>query len=269
VNEGSIRLLLQNTSRLDPEKIEKLIPDWSKAFKYRELLEPLKLPQTEDITPFSQAGIDHISKFTTAGAFSEGSGEVRFGLIDVNKLISPLVYFDNDYIEELRPELQGNDEIDLIRFAFPETLVTSVAAALEPTLKGAVFVSNQKGLTVSPIKIENTPTGTHVSFTVATGINFIHVGNFAGRLFLKNGMHRAFLLLQNGIKHIPCAIVDEPALPASFTASYPTFTHGALLQSRPPFLTDFMDPELSVNIPIQRTNKLVRIFSEESVIPVL
>jgi hypothetical protein len=194
--------------------------------------------------------------------------DVSFAYVPVDQLINPLVYIDYEYLEELKPDITGSDPIDIWKFALPERITTRLKAITDPTQKSMTFISNQKGLTVSPMRVQNTPEGTEVSFLVTASGTAILVGENSGRLFLKNGIHRAYLLAQMGLSRIPCIVVREQGPLANLVSSYPAFTASTLSQLRPPLLVDFFKPELSLQVPLQRTHKLVRVSAEETIVPI-
>jgi hypothetical protein len=124
-------------------------------------------------------------------------------------------------------------------------------------------------LTVSPARVRQTSQGTEVTFLVAANWSLILVANYSGRLILRNGIHRAFLLAKMGMKTVPCVLVNEVGdLPNIHNTTYPSFAPQMLIQPRPPLLVDFLDPELCLQVPLQRTHKVIRIAAEELVIPV-
>lgn len=197
------------------------------------------------------------------------SQEVSLAFVRLDQLVNPLVFLDYELLDTLKPELPSIDDIQVARFAIPKTLITHVKAITDPTQRNIIFVSNEKALTVGPMQVTQTPEGTEVKFMVGSNLSMIMVANRSGRLILRNGIHRAFLLAKMGVQIAPCVLVKETG-PLQFvpTAAYPTFAPSVLELPRPPLLSDFFDPELCLEAPLLRTHKLIRISAEETMIPV-
>jgi hypothetical protein len=123
-------------------------------------------------------------------------------------------------------------------------------------------------MTVSNVRLRSTPEGTEVSYLIAANASGIVVSYIGDRFVLRNGIHRAYLLAQLGIKEIPCVFVKDRNAVPFVSAAYPTFTPGVLVQPRQPLLVDFLRPELCLQAPIRRTHKAIRITADEIMIPV-
>jgi len=197
-----------------------------------------------------------------------GDREFGIGYISIEALTNPLVFIDYELLEDMKPELPGTSAIEVARFAFPEVLAMPITMVGEPTQKTVTFVSRQKTMSVSNVRLRSTPEGTEVSYVIAANASGIVVSEIGDRFVLRNGIHRAFLLAQLGIKEIPCILVKEPGTVPFVASSYPTFAPPILLQPRQPMLTDFMRPELCIQAPIRRTQKVIRISADETMIPV-
>jgi hypothetical protein len=130
------------------------------------------------------------------------------------------------------------------------------------------LVSSQRSFGVIGHSIGEVPDkGIEVRFLIAPSPQAILVSHVGGRLFLRNGIHRAFLLASMGAKEIPCILIHETQIP-TVASAYPTFSPAILGKPRPPLLTDALDQDLALKVPIQRTHKVVRISAEDILIPV-
>ncbi len=265
--------LLSSLTRLDHKDIEALIPEWKKATAKRESLSSLKPGDPSVfVADTVRPPVTEYLKVVEESAFFKALSsvnEVSFAFIAIDKLVNPLVYLDYEYLDTLKPELTSTDDLDVVRFAMPQTLASQVKAGIDPTRHNVIFVSNEKSMTVSPVQLRQTPEGTEVKFIVAANFNMLLVSNHSGRLLIRNGIHRAFLLAQMGVKVVPCILVKERGSIQSLQiTSYPAFAPSVLTLPRPPMLTDFLDPELCLQVPLQRTHKVIRISAEELIIPV-
>jgi hypothetical protein len=273
IDPGSVQLLLSSLTRLEQKDIQTLVAEWPKAAAKRESLPPigpieLPFPGVEAASP---AVSQYLKEVKASPLFNVISSiqEASFAFVPVDQLVNPLVYLDYEYLDSLKPELPSTDDLQVARFAIPLTLVTQVKAVADPTQRNVTFVSNEKTLTVSPMQVRQTPEGTEVKFIVAANFSLLIVANCSGRLIIRNGIHRAFLLAKMGVKVVPCVLINEsgsiPNLPITF---YPAFTPSVLAQPRPPMLSDLFNPDLCLQVPLQRTHKVVRISAEELIIPV-
>lgn len=274
VDANSVQFLLGSITRLEPREIQALATEWPKAAAKRQSLLPLEQSDSA-ILPADTASssvsayFKEIESTPLFGSIASNQ-DVSFAFVSVDQLVNPLVVIDYEYLDSLKPELPGTDDLQVARFAIPQTLVTHAKAVADPTLRNVTFVSNEKSLTVSPIQIRQLSEGTEVRFVVAANFSILLVANYSGRLIIRNGIHRAFLLAQMGVKQVPCILVNETRAVPNFVfpSAYPSFTPPVLTQPRPPMLLDFLDPELCLQIPLQRTHKLIRISAEEVIVPV-
>jgi hypothetical protein len=194
--------------------------------------------------------------------------DLSFVYVPTEHLITPLVFIDNEYLEQLKPEFQSTAELDILKFALPRSTTVHTRALADPTMRSVTFISNLKGLTVGPAQIRQLPEGTEVRFVVTASLNVIWVSLVQDRLVLRNGMHRAHLLARHGVKEIPCLLTKESTVPILLTSAYPSFAPTTLYSPRPPLLIDYSDPNLSLEAPLQKMNKVIRLVAEESILPV-
>ncbi|MBV8754722.1 MAG: hypothetical protein JO328_17825 [Hyphomicrobiales bacterium] len=102
-----------------------------------------------------------------------------------------------------------------------------------------------------------------VSFMVAAPPNIVVVLRWSGRLFLSNGYHRIYRLMQAGFSHVPCVVREAPSL-AHIAPYGPTFFQEPVLMApRPPLFGDFADPELALIVPLRATRRVIRIRPDE------
>jgi hypothetical protein len=273
VDSDAVQFLLQSFTALASDDIQAALPKLPTATEKRNSLSPLKtidpgLITREAASPEVLGYLEEVKRsplFTSISSIQEAT----LAFVPIDQLVTPLVCIDYEYLDSLKPELSGLEDVQLARFALPQTLATQVKAVAEPTQRNWTFVSNQKTLTVSPARVRQTSQGTEVTFLVAANWSLILVANYSGRLILRNGIHRAFLLAKMGMKTVPCVLVNEVGdLPNIHNTTYPSFAPQMLIQPRPPLLVDFLDPELCLQVPLQRTHKVIRIAAEELVIPV-
>jgi hypothetical protein len=188
--------------------------------------------------------------------------------VPIEFLISPLAMIDYEYVEELRAELRGNDDLSVAKFVFPEMIGVPVRVAVDPSGRTATFVSSSKTLVIGGMQVRQTSIGSvEVKYQVANAASVLVVSRIGNRLYLRSGVHRSFLLASMGIKELPCLLVTEDQVPV-LAGGYPAFTPAVLTQPRPPLLMDFFSDSLSLTAPLIRTQKVIRITAEDYLIPV-
>ena len=197
---------------------------------------------------------------------SQQFGGVELAYLPVKSLITPLALIDYEYVDTIRPELSGDTALSYAKFALPETINVPVKAAVSPDNRSVLLVSRQKSLVVSGMNVQQTPVGLEVKFLMASGAAAVTVSKVANRYYLKNGIHRVYILASLGLTEVPCILVHENQYSPSVSA-YPAFSPNSLMQARPPLLCDFFDAKLSVKAPLQRTTKLIRIAAEDMIVP--
>jgi hypothetical protein len=100
------------------------------------------------------------------------------------------------------------------------------------------------------------------------GTGHVHVVEYKGRHFLKDGYHRCYGLLARGITRVP-AIYERARSFADVHSGGTTFvSQEYLLGTHPPMLTDFHCPAVSATVSQQAFRKVVRIRAEEFVVNV-
>jgi hypothetical protein len=273
LDHPALQIVLTSLSRLDQQTIEQLNSGWQQATAARDTLSPLPAADTAFGPPIEDPSVlgylgELREKHPTFKNIAPGK-DLSIALVRLDGLVCPLVLIDYELLDNLKAELPLLDDLNVARFALPQTLNVPIRAMLDPTMRNVMFVSNEKSLTVGPAQIQQSPLGTMVTFVVGALGSAIIAANYSGRLILRNGIHRAFLLASMGIEFAPCVVVKEdgPIVPSA-TVAYPTFTEAVLTLPRPPLVTDFMNPELRLEIPLQRTHKLVKVSAEETIIPI-
>jgi hypothetical protein len=86
--------------------------------------------------------------------------------------------------------------------------------------------------------------------------SFLNVGCYRGRYFLRDGYHRSFGFLSRGIKVVPAFVRDF----ASFEemAIQPgMLPQDGYLGEQPPVIRDFLDEEVSTEVIVPVTQKLI------------
>jgi hypothetical protein len=96
---------------------------------------------------------------------------------------------------------------------------------------------------------------------------WVQVVEYRGRLFVRNGYHRCWALLNAGARHV-VAIVSKAGTRAELGAAESGYIAEAhLLGSAPPMVADFEDPELYATGVEPATSRVIVIAASESMEP--
>jgi hypothetical protein len=102
-----------------------------------------------------------------------------------------------------------------------------------------------------------------VTFFVTMGSSYLTAARYKGRIFLRDGYHRATALLNNGVTDVPCIFIEartfeEVAAPGAGFLSYET-----VFGMHPPLLPDFWDPAVAAEVRQIELRKVIRIRGDE------
>jgi hypothetical protein len=258
------------SSRLagDERRVNAILEQWPAFVEAKENSRPLVEPSIDDLTDAQRQYVEELGSHPLMQSVKTQYGGYEVRLVSPSSLINPLVWIDLEYIEQLRPELTGTDDRDAIKFAVPREVNVSTQVAVDPDMRGVSLVSAQKYIAAMPPLINQVPgVGMMVSFSIVGLPQLILASRVNGKLYLRNGMHRAFLLAASGVSAIPTVIVDERQL-TPISTMYPSFNNAVLETELPPFLSDLLNSNFTVNIPIARTQKVIRIHVQDLLIPV-
>jgi hypothetical protein len=114
------------------------------------------------------------------------------------------------------------------------------------------------------------------SMTGPNGRSFIslHGGNpsfevaeYRGRWFLRDGYHRAYRLLRDGVHHIPAVVIYARTLKELGATEPWFFGEDQLFSEQPPRVIDFLDETLVLRYERPALHKVIRIRIQESLEP--
>jgi hypothetical protein len=137
--------------------------------------------------------------------------------------------------------------------------------------RGVTLVSENPNLRVSPIRTVaafDEARARVIGFTLEYGNTHIHVVEYLGRYFLKDGYHRCYGLLAGGATHAPVIVERGRSFADVHGGSAEFIAQEQLLGARPPLLPDFFDPAVSATVSQEAFRKAVRIRAETFVVKV-
>jgi hypothetical protein len=149
------------------------------------------------------------------------------------------------------------DILSVATVALPIAEKRTLAAGFDEHKQAWVFSSASPNLRIAGhVRAEVQP-GLHAfGFVVALSTSFLQVARYRNRCLLRDGYHRAYGFLAQGITHVPV-----------FTRDYDTFTEMRLpaglsaqdtyLGDQPPVLSDYLDNTVSASVVMPVTQKVV------------
>lgn len=96
------------------------------------------------------------------------------------------------------------------------------------------------------------------------GSPFFEVAEHHGRWFLRDGYHRAEYLLRSGITQVPAVVIRARTLAELGSIGSWFFSEQILFGPHPPYVSDFLDDQLTQQYARPRMLKTVRVTIEES-----
>jgi len=260
--------LLAGVSRLSDDQQKEYLSKWDQAMSRAKEISQKPIAPGSFREPDGPI-LDYFKEAAPVfqGIFSQFKN-TRFAMVPTEQLITPLTLIDYEYVEELKATLTGTEPSDLARFALPQQLQIQSKASIDPMGRSVSIISAQKTLAIGPLTVNPLPgVGFEVKISIVGTPQMILVSHVGGRMYLRSGIHRVYLLASLGVKEIPCIVIEESQIPLVM-GTYPTFAPHILALPRPPLLVDTPDPTLTLLIPMVRTNKLIRISAEELILPV-
>lgn len=264
--EGEVEQLLPAVSSDPKASIEDIITRWEAA---KARLATLSLDATAQAVRYASeeytSGLDGFEE--VRAALRKHHAEVQFGFIQAANLVNPLMIVDMEFVDFLKQELQAEVcEQTAVSFAFPNQI--NVKVQLLSDARSATVITRFHQFTLSDVRSEAAKdSGIEIRFNVTPVPQMIIVGECRGRFYLKAGMHRAFVLAQSGYSDVPCFIVRENE-PPTISGPYPAYSPDVLNGARPPLLLDALEATFTSRIRYRRTNRVLRIASEDFSIPV-
>jgi hypothetical protein len=96
------------------------------------------------------------------------------------------------------------------------------------------------------------------------GSPFFEVAEFRGRWFLRDGYHRAYLLLRAGVHQLPAVVIRARSLEELGATEPWFFSEKVLFSEYPPMVTDFLDEKLVLHYERAALRRVIRVRIEES-----
>ncbi len=200
---------------------------------------------------------DHINALrqTAAGAFFAEGWQVAVADLSRVCAVQPNVFID--HAENRVRDVEPLDVRSLAAVSLPVPTPSQLPAQFDESRNVWLFSAPNPNLRiVGQFGGQVQPGMIGFGFIVAISPSFMQVARFQGRLFLRDGYHRAVGFLQRGISVVPVFTrefgnLESLNLPAGM------LPQGAYFGDRPPCLPDYFDDAVSVQVQLPAFQKMV------------
>jgi hypothetical protein len=247
-----------------PTPPEPVLRRWDAARAH--LAEGLTEPSAARLRPIEAEFEDHLQQVTTADLFrAQTSGrQWRLAWLRIGDAVSLQESVNLDYARAAARRYDpSSGERGLLELCLP-TDVRPRGNTYHLTggpSQGLTIHSDDLNLMVMRACIEpaqgadpGDPSVARISFLIGKPWHYVHALSVGGRIYLKNGYHRAVGLAEAGIDEIPCVVEQAEDLAP---AQCERFSREVLTARRPPLVRDFLDPAMHVDVPHSRIVKVI------------
>ena len=119
------------------------------------------------------------------------------------------------------------------------------------------------------LQLRRAAMGSPGAFEFHGGSPFFEVAEYRGRWFLRDGYHRAELLLRNQVSQVPAVIIRARTLEELGPIGPWFFSEQVLFSAHPPYVSDFLDEQLTLEYIRPRMLKTLRVSIQESFAPAM
>jgi hypothetical protein len=198
-------------------------------------------------------------------------------VVDLRKVIAYQHFVRIDGFDERKSNINFTSASELMEFCLPlKQQPTPDLVHVDLDGQGYAITSPNPNLRFEDARAENvqlqsplgkqTQDALQIAFVLSMGASFINVAEFNGRTFLRDGYHRAALLVQQGIYQIPCVYIRAKSMDEIGAGEAHMFNQETLFGDNPPFVTDYWDEEVSGSIALKRIQRIVRLRFDEFVV---
>lgn len=208
---------------------------------------------------------DHLAQLrqNAKNLFDEGW---RICTVDLSRLYALQPTTFADYGESGVAEVTSDDTRSLANITLPLGVSVQMAISYDvPQRAWTVSSGNLNLQVIAPLE-PNPSAPFSFGFNVAPSNSLLQVGRFGERYFCTDGHHRAYQLLRNGISNVPALVRDLNAY-TELAPKQGLLPEPVLLGENPPTLSDFLDDQVSADILLPRSRKVVTITATEAEIP--
>lgn len=217
--------------------------------------------QTLAVSPLPDALSGHIDSLRQNPLCAQYFRESwQIAMVDLSAVCAAQPHVYTDHATERVVGVDPADVTSLARVSLPIPVpTTTLAAQFDESKQAWIFSSPNPNLRIAGHFQAQAQPGVNVfGFAVALSASFLQVAIYRDRYLLRDGYHRAFGFLKSGITRVPAFVkefttFDELALPRGMLSL------DAFLGDRPPLLPDYLNDEVSAEVVMPATQRVVLI----------
>lgn len=216
--------------------------------------------------PLPEAFANHLAGVAARPLFSRIHADVRtsFGAVSPATLIPVQPHVDFSFAAEITARAATEEAaLAMCLPVTPESIEAWGHVSEAPGGPSFVVVSPDLNLQVTEMRLDEGD-ALRLIVTVSKTALFVCAVEYRGRLYLKDGTHRAVGLAARGAPHIPAVILhadgDDSLIPRHLTEE-------ALFGDGPPSILDFVTPGLYLSHPWRRLMKIIRLRADAFTVP--
>jgi hypothetical protein len=190
----------------------------------------------------------------------------KLGVIDLHLLTAFQRRLVFDLERQVVPIPAQNDWNALFSLSFGSARNTDYTITSLRTTEACsefIFHSTNPDLQLRPSEVRSSS-----PFSLYGGSPFFEAAEYRGQWFLRDGYHRAYHLLQAGVRYAPAVIIRARTIEEVGATQPWFFSEAELFSPHPPRVTDFLDCNLVLKYQRSRFIKMIRVRIEESLEPI-
>ena len=274
---------------VDPQRESDLVDEWNAASSVVSAMQKSEAGAADNARTV-QLGPEYaplVSKLLREPLIRNGFNTVptEVAMVDLERMVVYQKHIDISHAQRLERELPSDPSAEQIfEICLPCKRANPPVRWSRVPRDKYVFVSPSNDLRflgVMPLKPRDIPDcpppGNFVGvvgIAVGFGSNFLNAIHAEGRLILRNGSHRAYMLYKRGFRHVPCIIQHVKSREELDLVGSPELERHPdlfLKHPRPPMLRDYFNPALCKFMEVQsRLHQVTVEFGvEETELPAL
>jgi hypothetical protein len=226
-------------------------------------------PEFLDFDPSHQAYLTTVAASPRLAAGFDGL-PFEFKLAEIDPLLAYQHDVSVERTDHLCAQLGSPPTVDSMLPVFLPTAPEGIPFQGQPQANSIILASRSANLRIlSHGQIGIDPNMGVLLFGVAVGPSgpWVHVVNFEGRTYLRNGFHRVYGAKRAGATHIPCIVVNAPNWEyVGARGQGATFERGLLELDNPPTLAHYAEGR-AWPVQLRRSTRLIEISWAEYVLP--
>jgi len=178
-------------------------------------------------------------------------------IADLSRVVAVQPSVFTDQARERVAALPQTDILSLAQFTLPVPSPRAIPFQFDNSKNAYILSSRNPNLRLTGQFQTNVQPGvTALGFLVAEMPSFMQVALYSGRYLLRDGYHRAYGLLERGITRVP-VFFKEFSTSGELSLPQGLFPHDVFLGERPPTLNDYLQDQVSADIQMPATSKVV------------